>query len=211
MEEEREMLSGRLFDPNDETLSALKRVAHDLCAEFNRALPSETEKRDGILRKLLGSVGANCAIRGPIFFNYGTHTRIGANFFGNFQLVVSDDAEVTIGDDVMFGPNVTLATPFHPLLAEERRSISYDGRSFQPCYAKPIRIGDDVWLAAGVTVTGGTTIGDGSVIGANSVVVDDVPPRVFAAGSPCRVIRPITEADSILRKPEFYRNNDTAQ
>jgi maltose O-acetyltransferase len=211
MSEETEMLSGRIFDPNEASLAALKRVAHDLCAEFNRALPSETEKRDGILRKLLGALGPNGCIRGPVFFNYGTHTRIGANFFGNFQLVVSDDAEVTIGDDVMFGPNVTLATPMHPMLAEERRSIDHDGRTFQPCFAKPIRIGDDVWLASGVTVTGGVTIGNGAVIGANSVVVDDVPPRVFAAGSPCRVIRPITEADSILRKPELYRNNDTAQ
>ena len=204
------MLSGRIFDPDDERLSAIKCIAHDLCAEFNRILPSESERRSAILQELLGSVGANCAIRGPIFFNYGTHTRIGANFFGNFQLVVSDDAEVTIGDDVMFGPNVTLATPLHPMLAEERRSITQDGRTFQPCFAKPIRIGNDVWLAAGVTVTGGTTIGDGAVVGANSVVVDDVPPHVFAAGSPCRVIRPITGADSIRNRPELWPEGPAA-
>lgn len=88
----------------------------------------------------------------PIYFNYGSHTRIGGDFFGNYNIRMSDDAEVTIGDDVMFGPNVTLATPMHPMIAAERRQITRGGRTLQPCVAKPMTIGQDVWLAAGVTV-----------------------------------------------------------
>ena len=197
MDEFERMRSGRLFDPNEPGLLARKRTAHGLCFAFNQTPPDDAARLDALARQLLGALGENACLRGPIQFNYGTNTRIGRNFFSNFNLVVSDDAEVTIGDDVMFGPNVTLATPSHPLLADERRSVEVDGRTFQPCFAAPIRIGNDVWLAAGVTVAGGVTIGDGAVVGANSVVTKDVPPHTLAAGNPCRPIRPIGAEDSI--------------
>lgn len=181
-------------------------MSHNLCWDYNRTYEQETEKRDEILKKLLGSLGEGAYFQGPIFFNYGIHTHIGQHLFANYNLTVLDDGEVWIGDDVLIGPNCTLGTPAHPLLAEERRGMYRMGpkgeESFRPCYAKPIHIGNDVWLASCVVVCGGVTIGDGSVIGAGSVVTRDIPPNVFAGGNPCRVIRPITQEDRI---PEWMR------
>lgn len=208
MTEEEKLLTGKIFCPYDPELVAIKRIAHNACTEFNRTFEDEAEKRNGILKKLLKSVGTGCYFQGPIYFNYGSHTSIGDNFFGNYNIMISDDAYVSIGHEVMFGPNVTLATPLHPLIAGERRSINVNGKIFQPCYAKPITIGDDVWLSAGVTVCGGVTIGHGSVIGANSVVTRDIPENVFAAGNPCRVIRPIDDSDSIINRQELWEPDD---
>lgn len=198
MSEEEKLLAGQLFNPLDPELIAIKRVSHNLCSQYNQTFEDQTEIRKSIIEQLIKFVGPGCYFQGPIYFNYGQHTRIGDNFFGNYNIVISDDAEVTIGDEVMFGPNVTLVTPMHPLIASERRSITIDGKTFQPCYAKPITIGDDVWLSAGVTVCGGVTIGNGSVIGANSVVTRDIPANVVAAGNPCRVIREISQEDTVL-------------
>lgn len=204
MTEEEKLLSGKIFCPFDPGLVAIKRIAHNLCARYNQTFEDETEVRNAILKRVLKSVGENCYFQGPIYFNYGRHTSIGKNFFGNYNIMISDDAEVIIGDEVMFGPNVTLATPMHPMIASERRSITKDGKTFQPCYAKPIIIGDDVWLAAGVTVCGGVKIGNGAIIGANSVVTRDIPSNVFAAGNPCKVIREVTPEDTIWKKPELW-------
>jgi len=204
MTEEEKLLSGKAFSPDDAGLMAIKRAAHNLCTRYNQTFEDEAAVRAAILKELLKSVGEGCCIRGPLYLNYGKHTSIGRNFFGNFNIVISDDAEVIIGDEVMFGPNVTLATPMHPLIAAERRSVSKDGRTFSPCYAKPIAIGSDVWLAAGVTVCGGVSIGDGAVIGANSVVTKDIPSGVLAAGNPCRVIREIGPEDSIWKMAELW-------
>ena len=112
--------------------------------------------------------------------------------------------QVTIGDDVNCGPNVTIVTPVHPLLPGERRQmLGPDGQPAHLCYARPVTIGNDVWLGANVVVTGGVTIGDGCVIGAGSVVTRDIPPFSLAAGVPCRVIRQITEKDSMRFHPEL--------
>ncbi len=125
-------------------------------------------------------------------------------FFGNYNLTIQDDALVTIGDYVSFGPNVTIVTPIHPLVASERRRMIHaNGESKALCYAKPVSIGNDVWFGANVTVCGGVTIGDGSVIGAGSVVTSDIPANALAAGVPCKVIRSITDADSMTYKPEI--------
>ncbi len=116
-----------------------------------------------------------------------------------------DCAPVTLGDDVFIGPNCTLAPPVHPLLIEERKmQIRADNTAFDKEYAKPIVLEDGVWLASGVIVAGGVTIGKNSVIGAGSVVTRDIPANVFAAGNPCRVIREITEEDSVRYKKELF-------
>jgi len=110
---------------------------------------------------------------------------------------------VTIGDYTSFGPNVTIVTPTHPLIASERRQMLHpSGEAKSLCYAKPVTIGNDVWISANVTICGGVTIGDGCVIGAGSVVTRDIPPHSLAAGVPCKVIREITEEDSMRYKPE---------
>ena len=123
----------------------------------------------------------------------------------NFNFTVLDCAPVTIGDDVFFGPNVCIATAVHPLIAVERNMYETEhGMLTDREYAKPIVIQSGCWIASNVVVCGGVTIGQGSVIGAGSVVTRDIPEGVFAAGNPCRVIRKITEQDSVYLKKELW-------
>ena len=198
MKEEEKALRGNLFWPGHPDLVKIKLSAHNLCTEYNLSY-EEDPRRPEILKQLLGSMGAGVRIQGPIFFNYGRHTSIGNHFFANYNFVVQDGARVTIGDHFMAGPNVSIVTPSHPLSPRERMGITAGGQEpWAPCYAKPVVIGNNVWLAAGVTVCPGVTIGDNSVIAAGSVVTHDVPPNVLAGGVPCRVIREIPEADSAL-------------
>lgn len=204
MTEEERLLAGKIFNPVCQELVSIKRNAHNLSVEYGQTFEDETERRRDILERIVGHLGNNSRIQGPIFFNYGKHTSIGDNFFANYNFTVQDDGLVTIGDRVNIGPNVTLATPVHPMIAEERVGFSAGEREYiHPCYAKPITIGNDVWIAANVVICGGVTIGDGAVIGAGSVVNRDVPANTFAAGVPCRVIREITKADSMKNYPEL--------
>lgn len=202
--EEEKIFAGTMFAPGDPELRAIKLRTHNLNVDYNRTYEDETEKRAEILRQIVGKMGENCFMQGPIYFHYGTHTTIGNNLFANFNFTVQDDAPVTIGDHCNFGPNVTLVTPIHPMLPEERKVlIAPDGTPKRLCYAKPIHIGNDCWFGANVVVCPGVTIGDGCVIGAGSIVTRDIPPMSFAAGSPCRVIHPLTEADSMRYKPDI--------
>ncbi len=208
MLEEEKIKKGILFCPGDDALRAIKLRAHNLCFEFNRLMEDDYEKRAAIIAELFGRPLENGFLQGPIYIHYGIHTKIGKNFFGNFNLTIQDDAEVKIGDDCNFGPGVTIVTPVHPMLPDERRFVmTASGEKKHMCYAKPVSIGNDCWFGANVTVCPGVTIGDGVVIGAASVVTRDIPPGVFAAGSPCRVIRKITEDDSLVNKPEILADN----
>ncbi|KOY16404.1 sugar O-acetyltransferase [Paenibacillus xylanivorans] len=204
MTEEERILKGILFSPSDSELKALKRRSHNLSNQYSRTFEDQIEERELLLKELLGRKGQGCFMQGPIFFHYGVHTEIGDYFFGNYNLTVQDDAKVTIGNHTSFGPNVTIVTPIHPFIASERRQmLDQHGTPKSLCYAKPVTIGNDVWISANVTVCGGVTIGDGCVIGAGSVVTQDIPENSFAAGVPCRVIRKITESDSMRYKPEI--------
>ncbi len=208
MREEEKIKAGILFCPGDPELKAIKLKTHNLNVDYNRTHEDEVEKRAQILSEILGEMGEGSFIQGPIAFHYGRHTRIGRNFFGNFNLTIQDDAEVTIGDNCNFGPNVTIVTPIHPMVAEERREMEdANGQRKRFCYAKPVQIGNDCWFGASVTVCPGVTIGDNCVIGAGSVVTRDIPAGSFAAGVPCRVIREITEADSMRYQPEILADN----
>ncbi|MCI9256631.1 sugar O-acetyltransferase [Oscillospiraceae bacterium 42-9] len=202
--EEKRIFSGIVFSPADPELKAIKLKAHNLDTQYNATFEDEYEKREQILAELIGELGEGSRIQGPIQFHYGVHTKIGKNFFANFNFTVQDDGEVIIGDDCNFGPNVTIVTPVHPMLPEERRALyAPDGSPAHLCWAKPVRIGSDCWLGANVVVCPGVTIGEGCVIGAGAVVTRDIPPHSFAAGNPCRVIREITDADSMAHKPEI--------
>ncbi len=208
MTEEEKIFAGQLFCPGDPDLRAKKLRSHNLCADYNRTYEDETETRQALLEQIVGEIGEGSFLQGPIFFHYGSHTHIGKRFFGNYNLTVQDDATVTIGDDCNFGPNVTIVTPVHPMLPDERfRMLDADGNLKRFCYAKPVTIGNNCWFGANVVVCSGATIGDDCVIGAGSVVVKDIPPHTFAAGNPCRVIREITEADSMKNKPEILADN----
>lgn len=202
--EEERLLAGKVFNPVSPELVAVKSAAHKANVDYSQTYEYETEKRNAILESILGSLGKNVRLQGPIAFNYGRHTAIGDNVFANFNFTVQDDAPVTIGDRVNIGPNVTLTTAFHPLAAGERSGFTVNGVEYpHPCYAKPIVIGNDVWIGAGAIVCGGVTVGDGAVIGAGSVVTRDIPPNCVAVGVPCRVLREITEADSMANHPEL--------
>ena len=197
MTEREKMLAGLLYDAGDPELLALRRRARRLCRLFEEAVEEERwEEGDRLMLELLGGAGPGLEITPPVRFDYGCNTFFGEGCYFNFGATVLDCARVEFGDHVLVGPGCSFLTPLHPLLAEERRArTAPDGRVFCLEYARPIRVGSDVWFGGGVTVNGGVTIGDGSVIGSGSVVTRDIPPGVLAAGVPCRVIRPITEAD----------------
>lgn len=198
MTEEERIFSGELFASEEPELIRKKLKAHRLSQEYSNLFEEDTEARNAILHELLECIGEGTFMLGPIHFHYGCHTRIGAHCFMNFNFTVQDDALVTIGDHNNFGPNVTIVTPMHPMLGEERRGlVCSDGIERFLCYAKPVVIGNDCWFGANVVVCPGVTIGDNCVIGAGSVVTRSIPANSFAAGVPCKVIREITEKDSI--------------
>lgn len=189
------MLAGRLYDPSDKELAALRKKAHILSARYNM-LTEDDEERGKIISELVPNMGKLGFVQGPVQFDYGVFTEIGDNFYANFNLTVLDCCKVTIGDNVMIGPNVSILTPVHPLCWQDRNMrFRPDGSPYDLEYAKPITIGDNCWIAGDVTICGGVTIGSGSVIGAGSVVTRDIPENSLAVGNPCRVIREITEAD----------------
>ena len=207
-QEEKKIAAGVLFSPGDPELKAIKLRTHNLNVEYNQTFEDETEKRSRIIHEIVGELGEGSFMQGPIYFHYGIHTKIGKRFFGNFNLTIQDDAEVTIGDNCNFGPGVTIVTPIHPMVAAERNAmLDKDGNVKRYCYAKPVHVGNNCWFGANVVVCPGVTIGDDCVIGAGSVVTRDIPPRSFAAGNPCRVIREITEKDSMIYKPEILADN----
>ncbi len=198
MTEEEKIFAGRLFDARTQELRDIKHKAHEACRRFNQ-MDEYDEGRLPIIRDFIGAIGGKYYFQGPIQFNYGTHTFIGENFFANFNLTVMDDARIFIGNNVMFGPNVSLMATNHPLLPKERTAMRYpDGHVSMSEYAEDIHIESNVWIAANSVVLGGVTIGEGSVIGAGSVVTKDIPAGYLAYGVPCRPMRPITEADSKL-------------
>ena len=212
MREEEKIFNGILFSPGDPELKAIKLRSHKLSAAYSRTDEDDVEIRAGLVKLMLAEFGEGSFMQGPVFFHYGKHTKIGANTFANFNFTVQDDAEVTIGANCNFGPNVTIVTPVHPMVASERRAIrTAQGEEKLLCYAKPVHIGKDCWFGASVTVCPGVAIGDNCVIGAGAVVTRDIPANSFAAGVPCRVIREITEADSMKNHPEILADNQIVE
>ena len=204
MTEEEKIFAGQMFCPAHPELKAMKLRSHKLSAEYSRTNEDDTEVRAQLLQLICGRFGAGSFMQGPIFFHYGRHTTIGERNFFNYNTTIQDDAKVEIGNDNNFGPNLTIVTPIHPLLPGERKRLQApDGKPIRLCYAKPVRIGNDCWFGATVTVCPGVTIGDGCVIGAGSVVTRDIPAGSLAAGVPCKVLRPITAEDSMANKPDI--------
>lgn len=198
MTEYEKMIAGKVYDAGDSTLHDLRVKAHRLCAEFNATIESDKLERKEILRELLPHTSDNLYLQGPFYCDYGRNIKIGKNFYANFNFTVLDCCPVEIGDDVFVGPNVSLLPPVHPLRWQQRNDrVRADGTLYDYEYAKPIKIGNNCWIAGNVTVIGGVTIGDGSVIGAGSVVTRDIPANSLAVGNPCRVIRQITENDNL--------------
>lgn len=175
------MLAGDPYIADDPDLAAASRRARELQDRYHRASVSGSPDAAALLVELVGELGEDAEVRPPLFVDYGSHLRIGARAFVNYNLVALDVAPITIGEDCQIGPNVQLLTPTHPLDPGPRRDKLES--------AAPITLGDNVWLGGGVIVCPGVTIGDDSVIGAGSVVTKDVPAGVLAVGNPATVLR----------------------
>ena len=175
------MLSDELYIATDPLLTSMRSKARKLFSQYNQTSYDDLEARRGIMEQLLGKCGNNLDIQAPFYCDYGSHIYTGDNVVMNFNCIILDCAEVFIGNNVLFGPNVQVYTAYHPVLASERIK--------GPELAAPITIKDNVWVGGGAKICKGVTIGENTTIGAGSVVTRDIPPNVFAAGNPCRVIR----------------------
>ncbi len=184
MTEKEKMLRGELYDANyNPELIEERQRCKAICHAYNQFSPLATTEREALLRGLLGKTGKSFLIEPPFHCDYGYNITIGENFYSNVNLVILDGAKVTFGDNVFVAPNCGFHTAGHPLDAE-RRNQGLE-------YARPITVGNNVWIGANVVVLPGVTIGDNCVIGAGSVVTKDIPPHSLAVGNPCRVIRQI--------------------
>ncbi len=170
-----------------EKLARARQRGKILCWEINRLHPDDLDKRQELMKELFGRMGEGCWMEPPIYCSYGSNVTLGKSVYLNFGATFVDDYKITVGDHVLFAPHVSVAVTCHPLHPDMRK----DGCM----YALPVVIGNDVWIGTGAIICPGVTIGDGATIGAGSVVTRDVPPNVFAAGNPCRVIRQITQRD----------------
>ena len=191
MTEKKKMLSGMLYDCHDPELQADAAHSRMLTRLFNTTTEEQKDYRVSLLKQLFGSTGEHIHIEPPFRCDYGCNIFIGDKFYANFDCIILDVAKVTIGKNCLFGPRVCVYTPCHPIDAGERNS----GLE----YGKAVTIGDNVWIGGSAVINPGVTIGNNVVIGSGSVVTHDIPDNVVAAGNPCRVIRPITDKDKIMR------------
>lgn len=194
MTEKEKMLAGKPYLAFGEELSNERQHAKVLNYELNQLHPLNLEKRQDILKKLLGKTGETFYVEPPFRCDYGYNIEIGENFYSNYNCTILDCAKVTIGNNVMFAPNVSLFTAGHPIHSEPRN----EGIE----YAFPITIGDNVWIGGNVVVNPGVSIGENCVIGSGSVVTKDIPANSIAVGNPCRVIKEITDED----KAYYFKN-----
>ena len=195
MTEKERMEQGIIYNPNVSELTDEQSVYMEKLWEFNQLRPSEQDKKQKYMKEVFAECGEDCFIELPFRANWGgKNLHFGNRVYANFNLTVVDDGEIFVGDKVMLGPNVTIATANHPI------DLSLREDAMQ--YNKSVHIGENVWIGAGTVIVPGVTIGKNSVIGAGSVVVKDIPENVVAVGNPCRVLREIGEHD----REFFYRN-----
>ena len=187
MTEQEKRLAGRLYYPPDPELTEARMRAKRLCHRLNALAPDDFQGRDATIRELFASAGKDAWVESNFRCDYGTQISVGDSFFANYDCVFLDIAPITIGNRVYIAPRVCIYTVNHPMVPEVRNTDLE--------YGRPVSIEDNVWIGGNVVILPGVTIGEGSVIAAGSVVNRDIPPRVVAGGNPCRVIRPLTEAD----------------
>lgn len=183
MKEKTKMIKGEMYNPEDTELKNDRIRAKKLCMQYNSLLPDEYEKKQTILKALLGNVGNNPVIEPNFFCDYGYNIEFDGFVYINHNSVFLDCAKIKIGENTLIGSNCGFYTATHPIDAKERlKGLEY---------AKPITIGKEVWIGGSVTVMPGVNIGDRAVIGAGSVVTKDIPPNVVAIGNPCTPIKGI--------------------
>lgn len=195
MTEYEKMTAGLIYDPADKNILIKQLPFQNKLWRFNRLKPTDIIRKTRYMKKVFAECGEGCYIELPFHANWGGHhIHFGNGVYANSNLTVVDDGHVYVGDKVMFGPNVTIATANHPIEPSLRE------RALQ--YNKDVHIGENVWIAANCVIVPGVHIGKNSVIGAGSVVTKDIPENVVAVGNPCRVLRPIGEHD----REFFYKN-----
>ena len=183
MTEKEKMLAGELYNAGDPVLVKERHHARLLTQQINKLDEDSKKERNQLLRQLMPNSGKGLWIEPPFYCDYGYNIKTGKNVFFNFNCVILDVMPVTIGSDVLFGPNVQIYTATHPMEAEARKTWLE--------FAKPISIGNDVWVGGGAIICPGVSIGNGVVIGAGAVVTKSVPDNVFVGGNPARVIKEI--------------------
>ena len=181
MTEHYKMIRGELYDPNNHKLFALRIRCKKLCQQYNTLEYDNILERYSLMKKILKEAKGTFFIEQPFMCDYGFHISIGDNFYSNHNLIILDPAKVTFGNNVSIGPNCGFYTAEHPLDAEQRKT----GVEF----AKPITVGNNVWIGGGVNVLAGVTIGNNVVIGAGSVVTKDVPDNCVIGGIPAKIIK----------------------
>lgn len=187
MNQKERMLAGLPYKAWLDGLEEERELCKQKVYEFNLLPPKERGRIPALLKELLGKTGDSLWVEPPFHCDYGWNIEVGENFFANYNLTILDVGKVTIGKNVMIAPNVSIYTAGHPVHPDSRNS-GYE-------YGIPITIGDNVWIGGSVVILPGVTIGNNAVIGAGSVVTKDIPDNAIAAGSPCKVIRTVTEAD----------------
>lgn len=196
MNQKERMLAGLPYKAWLDGLSEERRENKLRIYDYNLTRPDDTKKMKEMIKNILGKTGEEIFIEQPFRCDYGKNIEVGNNFFANYNCVILDVAKVTIGENVMFAPNVSVYTAGHPIHPESRNS-GYE-------YGIPVTIGDNVWVGGNVVITPGVTIGNNVVIGAGSVVTKDIPDNVIAVGNPCRVLREITEED----RKYYYKDRE---
>lgn len=201
MNQKERMLAGLPYKAWLDGLEEERTQAKVKIREYNFSHPEEGEKREKILRDLLGSTGPNVYMEPPIYCDYGYNIEVGDWFYSNYNCTILDICKVKIGSCVMFAPNVSIYTAGHPI-HHEPRNAGYE-------YGAPVTIGDNVWVGGNVVINPGVTIGNNVVIGSGSVVTKDIPDNVIAVGNPCKVIKEITEEDKkFYFKDKEFREDD---
>lgn len=186
MTEKEKLQAGELYNGGDKELTSDRISVKKLCMEYNSATYNDFQKKERLLGRIIALKGENTWIEPNFFCDYGYNIIIGDNFYANHNLVILDCAEVVFGDNVFIGPNCGFYTAGHPL--------DYKARNAGLEYAKPIKVGSNVWIGGNVSVMPGVTIGDNVVIGGGSVVTKDIPSGVVAVGNPCRPVKDIPES-----------------
>lgn len=181
------MCSGIMYNDYSEELVEARKRAVLLTNQYNQSFSQPEEERVKILDQLLEKHGEDIHLEPDFRCEFGFNITIGDNFFANFDCIILECAKVTIGDNVLFGPRVGIYLANNATTVEERNAGG--------CYAKPVAIGNNVWIGAGVNINQGVTIGNNTIIGSGSVVTKDIPDNVVAVGNTCKVLRKITEAD----------------
>lgn len=177
--EKQKMLAGERYSANCPELIADQLRIAKWMDRYNASVALAPEAKEALLREAFASVGQGVNIRAPFYCDYGYNISVGDGVFFNFNCIVLDVAKVTIGNHTLLGPSVQILTADHPRDPQERRSA-------QEC-ARPITIGENVWIGAGALILPGVTIGDNAIIGSGSVVTRDIPANAIAAGNPARV------------------------